>query len=564
MALGAAGPLTVVFAFLALLLYNRTEAGVVRKHSQDQQLLSQLAAIALEQRVDGHVHAVESLSATLRQIPEEKWEQALAAPSGVPPGSNVFLLRPDGALQTLDPPRGLESLRDAVRPWLGAREAVLTSPFPLGAPDCEIALLVPLLSEGRVLAQLGLTFPFTPLVEIIFSHSSAPAHLGVSLLDEQGNILANTRHPEMVRRQVPDSGQRCLPCHTSFALERRMLEGEAGVDRLQVDSDSVALLAFTPVQVPGRRWSLSLSEPYSAIIADTRQGFRAIILLLGLVLLVAIIATIVTLQYRVQHRRAEERAQLAERQATLEREQRQTEQLTAIGKMTSQIAHQINTPLAALGLNVAYLQEEIAHRLEEADGQIDEVCKEIAVEIERLKHVVNDYLRFSRVPQTVLAVTSLQAAVKNFLDFIEPEARDRHVRLETDLNQDPAYVQLDVELFRQAFLNLVRNSFEAMPTGGILRIRLHNDGSHVALRLEDTGRGIPPDVQAHIFDPFFTTKKDGTGLGLVHARRIVEQHSGTLRCESEPGRGTTLVIRLPAAPTPTKVSEEEFTLTEKG
>lgn len=103
-----------------------------------------------------------------------------------------------------------------------------------------------------------------------------------------------------------------------------------------------------------------------------------------------------------------------------------------------------------------------------------------------------------------------------------------------------------------------------MPTGGILRIRLHNDGSHVALRLEDTGRGIPPDVQPHIFDPFFTTKKDGTGLGLVHARRIVEQHSGTLRCESEPGRGTTLVIRLPAAPTPTKVSEEEFTLTEKG
>ncbi len=75
MALGAAGLLTVVFGFLSLLLYNRTGAGVVRKHSQVQQLLSQLAVIALEQRVDSHVHAVESLSATLRQMPEEEWEQ---------------------------------------------------------------------------------------------------------------------------------------------------------------------------------------------------------------------------------------------------------------------------------------------------------------------------------------------------------------------------------------------------------------------------------------------------------------------------------------------------------
>jgi signal transduction histidine kinase len=247
----------------------------------------------------------------------------------------------------------------------------------------------------------------------------------------------------------------------------------------------------------------------------------------------------------------------------LERQLLQTRQLAAIGKMTSQIAHQINTPLATLGLNVSYLQAEVARSLGGANQEIEEVSNAIAAEIDRLKRVVNDYLRFARLPQPALALESLQAALESFVDFIEPEARERGVHLEIALGRDPAYVQLDADLFRQAFLNLVRNGFEAMPNGGSLRIRLHREADELVVRLEDTGGGIPADILPHIFDPFFTTKKDGTGLGLAHTRRVIDEHGGTIRCESTPGHGTAFEVRLPAAPAPTEIPKP-LSLVEKG
>jgi signal transduction histidine kinase len=247
----------------------------------------------------------------------------------------------------------------------------------------------------------------------------------------------------------------------------------------------------------------------------------------------------------------------------MERQMLQHKQLAAIGKMTSQIAHEINTPLAALGLNVSYLQAEVARHLDGGNPEIEEVSRAIAEEIDRLKRVVNDYLRFSRLPQPSLAETSLREAVEIFLDFIEPEARKLGVQSEIHLGHDPAYTRLDPDLFRQAFLNLVRNSFEAMPEGGTLRVTLEGDNDDWVLRLEDTGGGIPADVLPHIFDPFFTTKKDGTGLGLAHTRRVIEQHSGTIECQSSPGQGTTFTVRLPAVPVPAEATEE-LSLTGKG
>jgi signal transduction histidine kinase len=236
--------------------------------------------------------------------------------------------------------------------------------------------------------------------------------------------------------------------------------------------------------------------------------------------------------------------------------------------MTSQIAHQINTPLATLGLNVAYLRTEVARRLGGVSPQVEEVSDAIAEEIDRLKRVVNDYLRFARLPQAAPSAESLAELVRGLVDFLEPEARERRVRLEADLGRDPAAVSLDADLFRQAVLNLVRNSFEAMPEGGTLRLRLRRREDAWELELEDTGRGIAPEALPRIFDPFFTTKKDGTGLGLAHTRRVIEEHGGTIECRSALGQGTTFLLRLPAAagePEPGKAeTDKEFSLSEKG
>ena len=562
-AAGAAALLAAVFVSLALLLYERTERGVVEKHSQDQQLLAELAATALAQRVDSRLHQADAFAAPLRTLAEKEWEAALPRIPALAPEGNVFLLAADGRLYFRESPRDFDSLEAAVLPWRGAAEPVVTNPFPPAAEDSQVALLLPLVSKSGERAQVGFTLAFGPLVETLVARGSEPAHLSLSLLDERGQVLANTRHPEMIGRQLPAPGQSCLPCHTSFALERRMLAGEAGAGQLQVGREPLALVAFTPGRVLGRRWSLALSEPYSAITADTRRGFRGITLLLGLLLAAGIAGVTLTLQYRVQRRRAEERARHAERRAALERQLRQSEQLAAIGKMTSQIAHQINTPLATLGLNAAYLRTEVARRLGGADPAIEEVGDAIAEEIDRLKRVVNDYLRFARLPQPAPSEESLAELLRGLLDFLEPEARERRVRLEAELGRDPAVVPLDADLLRQALLNLVRNSFEAMPAGGILRVRLRRREDVWELELEDTGRGIPPEALPRIFDPFFTTKKDGTGLGLAHTRRVIEEHGGTIECRSRCGQGTTFTVRLPAAAADFE-TDKELSFSQKG
>ena len=98
---------------------------------------------------------------------------------------------------------------------------------------------------------------------------------------------------------------------------------------------------------------------------------------------------------------------------------------------------------------------------------------------------------------------------------------------------------------KQAFYNVIKNSFEAMKSRGILRIRTDMDDTHVLVRFTDTGGGMSPDNLSHVFEPYFTTKAAGTGLGLLIVRRIVREHGGELSIESSEGKGLTLTIRLP-------------------
>jgi len=189
---------------------------------------------------------------------------------------------------------------------------------------------------------------------------------------------------------------------------------------------------------------------------------------------------------------------------------------------------------------------------------------QLAEEIERLQRSVNDYLRFARLPKTTRSPQSLRDAVENYLAFLEPELEARRVTLEAELGEDAAEVELDTELFGQAFGNLVGNALDAMPEGGRLRVSLERENSDILLRVQDSGAGIPRDALPRIFEPFFTTKKDGTGLGLTHARLVVQEHGGTLDCASAPGHGTTFTVRLPAAAGDKKDSQDELLLAEKG
>jgi signal transduction histidine kinase len=139
----------------------------------------------------------------------------------------------------------------------------------------------------------------------------------------------------------------------------------------------------------------------------------------------------------------------------------------------------------------------------------------------------------------------MNSIVEDALRFFSAEIEARDIVVETELRSDLPLLQVDRDQMKQAFYNVIKNSFEAMKRRGILRIRTDMDESHVRVSFIDTGGGMSAETLSHVFEPYYTTKQSGTGLGLLIVRRIVREHGGELAIESTEGKGLTLTIRLP-------------------
>ncbi|MFQ5894223.1 MAG: ATP-binding protein [Nitrospinota bacterium] len=235
---------------------------------------------------------------------------------------------------------------------------------------------------------------------------------------------------------------------------------------------------------------------------------------------------------------------VSERRA-LERQLVEGERLALLGKMGAQVAHEVRNPLSAINLNVELLEDELrGYRgvdTTEAWGHL----RPIRAEVEQLSRVVDDYIRFARLPTPERVPTQLNALAEEVLQLVEEEAARQGVGLVQELEPRLPECEVDALQFRQALLNLIRNAFEAMPAGGRLTVRTRLAGDRVSVEVEDTGRGIPPDVQEQLFTPFFTTKPQGTGLGLFYTLQIVREHGGAIHFASQEGQGTTFHIQLP-------------------
>ena len=134
------------------------------------------------------------------------------------------------------------------------------------------------------------------------------------------------------------------------------------------------------------------------------------------------------------------------------------------------------------------------------------------------------------------------------LDLARPQAEGSQIRVSVSQEAEAAEVRVDRDLLKQAFLNIVVNAIEAMPAGGELGVHSSANEASAEIRISDTGPGIPPELRDKIFRLYFTTKKEGSGIGLAMAFRIVQLHDGTIDFTIEPGKGTTFVIRLPVSP----------------
>ncbi len=223
----------------------------------------------------------------------------------------------------------------------------------------------------------------------------------------------------------------------------------------------------------------------------------------------------------------------------------ESERLNALTLLAAGVAHELGNPLNSLNIHLQ-LMERQARKLKGKDR--DELQQSIEIcrgEINRLDSIVTQFLRAIRPSRPQVQPENINAIVEEAVRFFSAEIEARDIVVETELRSDLPLLQLDRDQMKQAFYNVIKNSFEAMKRRGILLIRTDMDESHVRVSFIDTGGGMSAETLSHVFEPYYTTKASGTGLGLLIVRRIVREHGGELAIESTEGKGLTLTIRLP-------------------
>lgn len=260
----------------------------------------------------------------------------------------------------------------------------------------------------------------------------------------------------------------------------------------------------------------------------------------------------------------------------LEKQAQSAQRLAELGTLTGGLAHEIKNPLSTIGLNVQLIEEDLGelaelHRGEgESPGsdsvgrlaRIERRFEALARETKRLRDILDDFLRFAGRVKLDRVETDINALVGELADFFAPQAAAADIQLRTQFAAHPVTVLADPSLLKQALLNLMINATQAMSHtrreadrstghGGSDELMIRTDWQRrqgeedVVVHVIDTGAGLQEATSEQIFQPYFSTKSGGTGLGLPTARRIVEEHGGSIHVHSEEGRGCDFEVRLP-------------------
>ncbi len=250
------------------------------------------------------------------------------------------------------------------------------------------------------------------------------------------------------------------------------------------------------------------------------------------------------------------RLQLIEAHALAERQ----EKLASLGLLAAGVAHEIRNPLTGIKLRAYSLRHNLS---DETSARED--LNVIDREIDRLARIVSDFLRFANPGDPKLAPVTPRELFQETRTLLAPELAAQSIELCVESGRaDGESLRADPGQLKQVLINLVRNAAESIGRDGRVTLRacprrlpLRGIAQPVlVLEVEDTGGGIPADVQERLFDPFFTTKETGTGLGLSIAMRILERHGGTLQFQTAPGHGTTFGLVLPVPITETQEANE--------
>jgi len=223
-----------------------------------------------------------------------------------------------------------------------------------------------------------------------------------------------------------------------------------------------------------------------------------------------------------------------------EEERRRLDRLALLGEMSAVVAHEIRNPLAGIGAGVQHLAERIGRE----DPRYESI-EMIMRESERVNRIIEEILMISRPVRLHLAPCDVVRVTEEVMDSLKEKATAHNVEMVTYFPSDLPPIRGDAFRLGRALSELVSHRIEAMADGGELRVMVRGEGGYVEVEVRDSGIGIREEDRGKTFEPFWSRKPGGTGLGLAIARRIIEEHGGEIGVESEEGRGSVFVVRIP-------------------
>ena len=216
--------------------------------------------------------------------------------------------------------------------------------------------------------------------------------------------------------------------------------------------------------------------------------------------------------------------------------------LSASGRLTRGVAHEVKNPINAIVLHLQLLRNKLAQQEPDTRRHLDI----IDTEIRRLDRVVQTLVDFTRPRDLRLEEIDLRRLMEDVAQLAAPDAEQHGVTIVRHMPERRLPIKVDIDLMKQALLNVVINGIQAMPQGGLLTISARRENNAVVAEIRDEGAGIPQDVHDKIFELYFTTKKDGSGIGLAQTYQILQWHYGSVDFESNDGTGTVFRFHIPA------------------
>jgi signal transduction histidine kinase len=235
----------------------------------------------------------------------------------------------------------------------------------------------------------------------------------------------------------------------------------------------------------------------------------------------------------------------AQERQRLEAEVRRSERLTALGQLSTGLAHEIRNPLGIIRVTTQLLSEE-----KQGDQTIAEYCRVLQEETSRLNRMLTDFLDFARPKEPIRQDVDLGELVQEGIQLVKPLFEEEGIFIQTNLtNIMNVQVEVDKDQIKQMILNLLLNALDAQKESGTTENTILIEGikrkEGWGFVILDNGPGIPDQMLGDIFNPFFTTKEKGTGLGLSIVYRIIEQHQGRINLTNRPSGGVRAEVLFP-------------------